>query len=431
MKNQIFIFFILIVPLRLFLNSTLLFAQARVVIGNSSAVYMKMNGGTSGTPIYLVVDNSAANAITRNTGWIISEGQYNYVKWNCGTVTGNYIYPFGYNTSSYLPLTFNKTTAGASNVSVSTWGTATSDNLPWAGVSDAGTVAAVSNMYDGTLGQDGSDEAVIDRWWDIYTSAAATANVTFSYRGAENTMSAGYQTAELASQHWTGSIWNDGKGGTSGSYTSTGTNGVTAGIGSVTASGLTQFSPHVLVAKQAPLPVEWLNVSAECVQGDVNIQWSTASEQNSDYFTVERSWNGTNYFPLSTVQAAGNSSVIKQYSLLDKDAYPGIAYYRIKETDFNGSFSYSKAASVPCFNEDIIIYTTSGEIAVIINSTQDEKYDIELYDVLGQLIISESQNVAAGNNNFKLTPRNISSSVYLVKVYSSSNSATQKIFLLQ
>ena len=210
-KNKVSGYIISLIPIVFFLYPYFLFAQARFVIGNSTGVYVKMNGGTSTTPIYLVIDNSATNSITRTTGWIISEGQYNYVKWNCGTTTGNYIYPFGYSTTAYLPLTINKTTAGSSNVSASTWGAAASDNLPWAGISDAGTVAAVGNMYDGTLGQDGSDEAVIDRWWDVYTSAATTANVTFSYRGAENTMSAGYQTAELASQHWTGSIWNNGK----------------------------------------------------------------------------------------------------------------------------------------------------------------------------------------------------------------------------
>ena len=429
MKN-LFTFFVLVALLVFLLNSSFLFAQARLVIGNSSAVYMKMNGGTSGTPIYIVIDNSATNAITRTTGWIISEGQYNYVKWNCGTVTGNYLYPFGYSTSDYLPLTINKTTAGASDVSASTWGTAASDNLPWAGISDAGTVAAVGNMYDATLGQDGSDEAVIDRWWDIYGSAATTANVTFSYRGAENTMSPGYQTAELASQHWTGSVWNDGKGGISGSYTSTGTNGVTSGIGSVTASSLTEFSPHVLVAKQAPLPVEWLSISAECEKGHTKIKWSTATEQNADYFTVERSFDGRNFSSITTVQAAGNSSTIKHYFVIDKDANSGTTFYQVKETDFNGSFSYSKLiTALGCSKDYIHIYETDGAATVSIGASEEGEYTIELYDALGQTLMNQQKNVAIGDNNFKLFPSNISSSVYVVKVYNRSYSVIKKVLL--
>ena len=88
-------------------------AQSRIVL----------NGGivTLNNAANLVVDNPATNAITRNSGYIISEGENNVVKWNIGTSTGTYIVPFGYGLSNYLPVTFTKTAgSGTGNFLFST-----------------------------------------------------------------------------------------------------------------------------------------------------------------------------------------------------------------------------------------------------------------------------------------------------------------------
>ena len=76
-------------------------AQSRLVL----------NGGiiTMSNSAYLVVDNPATNAITRNSGHIISEGENNIVRWNIANTTGTYTVPFGYGSSNYLPLSFVKT----------------------------------------------------------------------------------------------------------------------------------------------------------------------------------------------------------------------------------------------------------------------------------------------------------------------------------
>lgn len=424
------------------------FAQARLVINNGSAVYMRMSGGTSGTPIYLVLDNANANAITcggagavcpasGSLGWIISEGQYNYVKWRQVAAT-TCVVPFGTiaATGSYLPLTFAKTTAGAADLSLSTWPSAADgtpgDNQPWAGISDAGTVAAVSNMYSSTLGQDCADESVIDRWWDMYTGGVATtANVTFSYRGSENTMSAS-PTGALSAQHWTGTVWNDGKGGGPGTKTSTGSNGGTtaATVYTATATGLNQFTPYVLVSDAAPLPVTWLDFSAECNRGEVMIKWSTASEQNSDYFTVERSADGINYDPIANVTAAGQSSTVRKYWAIDTDPLSGTSFYRVRETDFNGSFMHTGQIIVNgCSNDDIFIYGVGGGVSVNIDAIEDARYTLELYDALGQKLVGEVKEVTAGSNHLKMNVSNIASAMYVVKVYSSSNAVTKKVFI--
>ncbi len=410
-------------------------AQAQVV-WSLTKTYMVMSGGTSTAPIYLVNDNTATNAFTNasnSNGYIISEGQYRYVKWNTGTVANTYVYPFGYSTTDYIPVTFSKgVTASNALVSASTWNTP-SNNTAWAGISDGGTVAAVANMTC-PLQADCSIPVVIDRWWDFYTGGVATtANVTFSYRGAENTMQVPDNTATLGCQHWTGTVWNDGKGGAAGSTTTTSSNGGIT-LGTVYTAGpvlgLNQFSPFILGSLSIPLPVEWLDVSAECSSGNVLIKWSTASEQNSSYFEVEHSLDGTNFSVIATKPAGGNTSTIQNYSAIDTDPYSGISFYRIAEVDFNGAKIYSAIVTVNgCAGDDVIIYGEDGGAAVNINASVDGQYTIEMYNVLGQKTTGQIANVTAGNNHIKLSPNNVASAIYVVKVYNNNNIVTKKVFI--
>ena len=147
----------------MFLCNSSVFTQTTQLMLGATPTYMNISGGTGTTPIYLVIGNPAANAITRNAGWIISEGQYNYVKW-LGTTPVFYTIPFGDSTSAYLPLTFAKTAGAASDLLTSTWGTPNT-NLPWAGATNVAAVTPVTGMDDITTpGVDGSIPYVIDRW---------------------------------------------------------------------------------------------------------------------------------------------------------------------------------------------------------------------------------------------------------------------------
>lgn len=445
----------------LLVGQSISFAQARIVIGNTpgTPVYIRMDGGTQITPICLVLGDADVRGISCCNGacgtpapacptaaagsvsWIISEGQYNYVVWRNITATGtpSYRVPLGTiaATNKYLPVTFKKNSGADDILAVSTWPTAASDNVPWANVSNellGGTATStVTTMWSASIGQDAAAEAVIDRWWDIDAINNATnADVTFSYRGDENTMTSA-PTGAISAQHWQGSAagWNDGKGGGNGTKTTAGTGGNTAGVVyTATAAGLTQFTPYVLVSDLAPLPVTWLDVSASCNHGDITVKWSTASEQNSDYFTVERSYDGNNFTGLANVLAAGQSSTVKNYSFVDEDPIQGVSYYRIRETDFNSSFMYSAQMTVNgCSEDDIFIFGSEGGISVNIDATTEGKYVFELYDLLGRNLMNEAKTVPAGSNHLKLFVSDIASAMYVVKVYSGNNSVSKKVFI--
>ena len=187
------------------LLSTILLANSYAANGQASLV---LNGGvvniTQGA--YLVIDNPAANAITRNSGYITSEGENNRIKWNIGTTADTYTIPWGYN-SSYIPLTLTTASAtGSGYFLFSTYHTGwqNSAQLP----------TGVTNM-NGALGTDNS-AFVSDRFWQVnalnYTNKPALSNFIITYLDAENASAGNTITeAKLRATRYNSSItsWTD------------------------------------------------------------------------------------------------------------------------------------------------------------------------------------------------------------------------------
>lgn len=370
----------------------------------------------SGTGQTINIENGAISGITRNgtssTGYIKSEEQNAgnnraKVMWYMGTNTGAHVYPFGYTTgaSNYIPFTFNKTTAGSSNITVSTRATAANDNLPWAAASN---VAAVSNMGSAQGNYaDASIPSVIDRWWDITSSSAVTADVTFSYRGAENTTTLN-PTGSFGAQHWNGTTWDPIVG--SGA-------GVTTGVGSVTASGLSTFSPWILSSMNAPLPIELLSFSAEKDKSDVLLTWATASEKNNKFFTVEKSYNAIDFTPIGTVAGAGTTNNRHDYSMMDKDVQGSIIYYRLRQTDMSGTTRLSQIAQVQFGNNvSVTIFPnpSSGDFNLEITAAKGSVIQYEVSDAAGRSIFLKK--LASGDDNINEKISLVDKGTYLLKV---------------
>jgi gliding motility-associated-like protein len=212
------------------------FGNRQSMIGQNNALilngaYIILDGGTQANNIYMVVDQANTTGITRpGGGHINSEGQYNFVKWVSGTNTGNYVFPFGVGgtAADYIPFTFNKTTSGSSDIGMSTW-TTNQQNMPHPSLSNVGAVTNMTGVPDSVVN-------AIDRFWDIQTPNA-TGDLTFSYRGSENTTM--FPADTFKAQHWNGTSWDIQAG--------PGNPGVVAGIGTVgPILGQTTFSPWVL-----------------------------------------------------------------------------------------------------------------------------------------------------------------------------------------
>lgn len=139
-----------------------------------------------------------------------------------------------------------------------------------------------------------------------------------------------------------------------------------------------------------PLPVTWLSVRAEQKNTGIIISWATAQEVNNDFFTVERSSNGINWEEIGTEVGSGNSTVERQYQFQDKDPSNRMNYYRIRQTDFDGKFSYSKVVSAifDVSSYDVKILAQNSNITV----TSSEAIDITIFDASGRQYINKKIN---------------------------------------
>lgn len=138
----------------------------------------------------------------------------------------------------------------------------------------------------------------------------------------------------------------------------------------------------------SPLPVELTKFTATAVNNtEVHLDWSTSLEINNNYFTIERSLDGERFEEVTKVNGAGNSTQAINYKAIDTRPYSGLSYYRLKQTDFDGQFTYSNIVAVtlgsqtsfklypnPTDNEMTIdVSNSSEEIKVIISDMNGRK----------------------------------------------------------
>jgi hypothetical protein len=136
---------------------------------------------------------------------------------------------------------------------------------------------------------------------------------------------------------------------------------VGAADGTITSDYFDNFSDFVLANKVAgsnPLPVELIKFTAKSKVNGVEVKWATATEKNSAYFDVERSANGIDFTEIGQVEGKGNSNELQAYELLDKAPFAGVNYYRLKQVDLDGSFTYSNIVSVKLGDKSVpvVIY---------------------------------------------------------------------------
>jgi len=426
-------------------DATICFAQARLVLGNGTAVYMNIANGA-----YLVVgDGTAAadpNTITRAANaWIISEGNgttNNRIKWYIGNkaATTTYVVPFGRSTTDYIPLTLTIGAAGTAGGAFvfSTYRTSNcsnTGNLPTTGSNPP------TNYSSPSIPGDASSYGV-DRFWEIDgTSYGASkpdlSSLIFSYIQAEVTgitcANTGINENTIQAQRWNSSASTPGWQGPGNTFvkgTSTPASDIVTLSGAAVVSGANDIATSrwwTLHDNAKPLPVIWLDQSATCNNGAATIKWSTASEENADFFSVERSLEGTNFTAVATVPASGNSNSLKYYSYVDTEPASGISYYRLRETDFNGGSVFSELMIIDgCSNDNIIIAGGEGGIEVSIQAAKDSKYTFEIYNAIGQKLMNEEKIVFEGHNKLKFTNA-MASAMYVVKAYSSGKVTTRKV----
>jgi hypothetical protein len=334
-------------------STTVALPQARIMLNNGGFINIT-------NAAYLVVENPAANAITRTTsGHIITEGENNNIRWSIGTTATAYIIPLGYTTANYIPVTFTTSAAAGSGfIDFATYHTA------WNNISQLPTGVSTFTRASGA----DNSAFVIDRFWKIdaqsYTTKPTLTNLLFTYIDAEHSVASNSITeSNLMAQRYntTTNQWGD--------YAPTGT--VVTGSNTVTVASLTPanfFKWWTLVDLSQPLPIDLLSFSAKPVGQTVQLDWSTAIESNNEYFTIQRSADGINFSDVGKVKGSGSSNLARGYNYSDLDALVGRSYYRLKQTDTDGNSKISELRKVE------IESSTEEKFSVYPNPTKN-KFD--------------------------------------------------------
>jgi hypothetical protein len=137
----------------------------------------------------------------------------------------------------------------------------------------------------------------------------------------------------------------------------------------------------------APLPVELVKFDAEPKDGNILISWTTASEINNDYFTIERTETQNAWIEISKVSGAGNSSSLLSYNYIDKNPLSGVSFYRLKQTDYDGNFSFSFVREVRMKAEyGISVFPNPANSELIIRCPENkvETINITIFNAFGE-----------------------------------------------
>jgi hypothetical protein len=174
---------------------------------------------------------------------------------------------------------------------------------------------------------------------------------------------------------------------------------VDAGAKTVTVTGIDAFSIWTAADEvNSPLPISLLSFTAQPVVNKVLLNWATASEQNNEYFTIEKTRDGITFEQVGTVKGGGNTTSTLQYSSYDYAPYPGLSYYRLKQTDYDGvseTFHLVTVEFIPAVSSfDFSIFPNplpeNNELTIKFKGETDKEFQILIHDVLGKLIYVKS-----------------------------------------
>jgi hypothetical protein len=170
------------------------------------------------------------------------------------------------------------------------------------------------------------------------------------------------------------------------------------------------------------LPIGLLNFSGLNEHSYNSFSWSTSTEINNDYFTLEKAIDAVNFEDIVKINGAGNSNTPLLYSIIDYHPTEGLSYYRLKQTDVDGKYTYSKLIAIDVYNqptEDFSIYPTpfSTSATIAINDvSQLNNVELKIYNVLGeemmttsitkQITTFDTSNLSTGIYFYQITDNN-------------------------
>jgi hypothetical protein len=237
----------------------------------------------------------------------------------------------------------------------------------------------------------------INRTYEVIpaNNTALNATIRFSYADVEL---AGINESELM-------LWSSPTGAQP--WTLLGADSRDITIDFVEKTGVNVMSTFALASSVTnTLPVNLLFFEGKLVNDEVQLQWSTAQEFNSDHFDIERSEDGRQFSTIAKLPAKGNSNTTSQYNYTDAASFNSVMYYRLKQVDLDGKTNFSGivAISKKSVNSLVSVYPNPGvgPYHIRFMSEAVTNANLQVMDKKGNLVLNRSMQTKKGLNEWKV-----------------------------
>ncbi len=366
------------------------------------------------------IASTAKNLIVVHLDWDKQSVNVSSVTDNKGNIYAKINGPSNWNGSSYSAELWYAYNIKGGNISVTAKLSGSTSNFFQIYISEYSGIISVADPLDQQSVAIGNSAAV--------SSGAKT--ITYNNElvygasiGASGTLStgAGFTNRSTANSN----IIEDKKALTVGSYNTTFT--------SAGGNWIAQMATFISVNSLITLPVDLLSFTGKCNHNKTDLAWTTASEMNNDYFTIEQSNDGNNWKEAGTVKSRGNSSGIQTYSFSADESANAFSYFRLKQTDIDGKFKYFdilRVENCQTHSTAVNIYPNPSN-GICLYGSLDLKagafYSIEIFDNFGKMVCHTTADQPAFAFNF---PHPLASGIYYAR-FSSQGFSMVKCFLVK
>jgi hypothetical protein len=287
-----------------------------------------------------------------------------------------------------------------------------------AGTLDKFNVRVIDNVTDdGTAVGAQTTQAVVNRTWMVNEENPGGSNVTLRlhWNGAGEQIN-GFSPADGFIAHYLASegMWDN--------------IGFTAvGTGFFETNNILSFSPFTISSSGAfaPLPVELIAFTAHCQNEDVALNWSTATEHNSQYFALQVSEDGYDWSDLYVIEAAEFSTTVLEYSYIHKNAARTKNYYRLRQYDNDGTVETYNTILSNCTSDENVFMTfpnpSADAFTVVVNDKLLSGSNVlNISDASGKLIYSIAVDLENGSGSFALEGLDLPAGLYYLQLNNGS-----------
>ncbi|WPP48868.1 beta strand repeat-containing protein [Catalinimonas niigatensis] len=253
--------------------------------------------------------------------------------------------------------------------------------------------SAYSNTtsVDGTTLTTSSKISEIEYWNISRTSGSSGAKLRLYWDNAGESGVISTTAGDLVVAHWNSTAWHSVGGAV-----------INSTSGYIESNLVSSFSPFTFASPTGinPLPVELMSFKVGMKRGEALLSWRTASEENNDFFEVQRSLNGKDWTTIGIVEGAGDSHQELGYSYADKNPVYSVSYYRLRQVDFDAQYEYSKVIVLENLLDDtelpqpeLLLYPNPAQLDKLLiralHLHAGEQAEVSLSDIYGKQYLYE------------------------------------------